>query len=123
MRRFLATLAVAAALIVPNAGCAALPDLNKPLLAQTVKDEQLALGVEIAFKSATYVIETGVDVGLIKGARATQVRSIYGEGKRLRDLAVAADNLGQAAEFNAKAAAARDLFDKVWSLATGRAPA
>lgn len=58
------------------AGCAAIPAVPSSPAAvadQSALDEQAALSVELAYKAARLVVETGVDGGLIKGTLATRI--------------------------------------------------
>lgn len=41
---------------------------------RTAADEQIAVGIENAYKAFRQVVELGVDTGFIKGARATAVK-------------------------------------------------
>lgn len=73
MKRLL--IAVSLALVLPGCTPGA---INSPgsVANATVLDEQSALGAELAYKAARIAMETAVDAGLIKGARATQVAAL-----------------------------------------------
>lgn len=73
MRRLL----IAAALVFALPACTTLPIAGPgPVAEATALDEKVAVSVELAYRAARVAMETGVDAGLIKGARATQVAGL-----------------------------------------------
>lgn len=67
-------LALALTLALP--ACTTVPAGPGAVAETTVLDEQVAVSVELAYKAARLALETGVDAGLIKGTRATQVAEL-----------------------------------------------
>lgn len=86
MKRHLLPLAL---LAMPLSGCApmlaamgGIPPTPVAVADKTVLDEQLLTGLELGYKGWRIGVELGVDMGRIKGARASQIaaldRKVYG---------------------------------------------
>ena len=65
----------ALALAMPLASCATIPAPGQ-VADQTTLDERAALGVELTYRGARMLAEAGVDAGLIRGERATQIAAL-----------------------------------------------
>src|SRR3546814_20344253 len=73
MRRLI----LAAAMVLALPACSTLSGGGPVLVTQaTALDEKIAVSVELAYRAARLAMETGVDAGLIKGARAAQVAAL-----------------------------------------------
>ena len=118
MRKLFLGLA-AASLALSGCGVARLANLPASPAAvanATVLDEQVASGVELAYKAARTLMELAVDTGRLKGARAAQVqaynRKAYDAVKATRT----AYRTGNAAGYFAAAKEARALVAQMLAL-------
>jgi hypothetical protein len=105
-------LAPLAALALAASGCTLLGLPSSPQAASdaTVKDEQAALAVETMYAGWRAFVETGVDLGLIRGELAARMAAydnrIYGYVKIARQ----AYDAGQTASYQAAVGSARALI-------------
>lgn len=101
-----------AALALATSGCALLGIPSSPQAASdaTIKDEQAALAVETMYAGWRAFVETGVDLGLIKGDLAARMQvydnRIYAYVKVARH----AYDTGQTASYQAAVNSARNLI-------------
>lgn len=58
------------------AACQPTPTSPAEIAPNSVLDEQAVIAVQLAYKTWRLAVESGVQTGLIKGARATQVREL-----------------------------------------------
>lgn len=104
----------AASLLLSLSGCAglmsafsAVPASPAAVANTTVLDEQAALGVELAYKAARIAMETAVDAGILKGARATQLAAADNKAYAAIQVARRAYQAGNATDYQSGVASAR----------------
>ena len=68
--------ACALALCLPACATTGVPSAPVAVANATVLDEQVAIGVNLAYKAARLAVETGVEAGFIKGQRAVTVAEL-----------------------------------------------
>src|SRR3546814_12135615 len=96
MRRLI----LAAAMVLALPACSTLSGGGPVLVTQaTALDEKIAVSVELAYRAARLAMETGVDAGLIKGARAAQVAALDNQAYSAVQAVRAAYKAGNAASY------------------------
>jgi uncharacterized protein YceK len=99
------------------AGAAGLPPTPQAAADATVLDEQAAIDLELAYKALRLAVETGVDAGLIKGARATQAAALDNKAFAALRVARSAYRAGNATGYLAALAEARSAINDALALA------
>jgi len=109
---------IAAALAL--AGCSFSPPSTPSTVAQaTVLDEKIAIGAELAYKAARLAAETGVDAGLIKGAKADRVADADNRALTAVQAVRAAYRAGNAASYSATAKEAQNAVSAMLAAIKG----
>lgn len=114
----IAALAAVAILSSGCSGCSTTPDLNKPVLGQTVVDEKALYAAEAALFGANTAAEAAVDAGILKPGSldAIKVADYLQTAKAALDAGRAAYRLGDAGTFAAKIGASQTLIAQAWAL-------
>lgn len=84
---------------------------------RTVLDEQAITGVELAYKAARLLVETGTDAGLIKGPAATRAAELDNQAFAALAVARAAYRTGNAESYRAAVAQAEQAVAGILTLA------
>jgi hypothetical protein len=116
LKRFLAPLAALALL----SGCALTNAPGPgPVADQTIVDERVALGVETVYQGWVAFVETGVDLGLIKGPLAATMQDYDRRIYTSVLLARQAYDAGNTATYAEATAAATQLIAEAMALVRG----
>jgi hypothetical protein len=119
MKKFLIILAVASLgacgspLINPNTGLPSLPNLSN-----TMKDEKALYAAEAGFKGVSLALNSAVDAGLLKGARAAQAKKLYDDAYRYLLIARRAQKVGDTSNMVLQATYALGLIADLQRLLT-----
>ena len=125
IRKSLAVLIAAASLSLAScapmlAAMGGLPPSPAAAADQTRLDEQAALSVELAYQAANQAVSFAVDLGFIRGERATRLAAIDRRAYRAVLTARVAYDAGNAASYGAAVVTARAEILALLNLANER---
>jgi hypothetical protein len=112
-------LAIALALGLTGCATTTVPVAPVEVADRVGLDEQGALSAELAYKAARTAVELGVDAGVIRGERATQIAALDRKAYSALTAVRAAYRAGNAASYSAALTEARTAITTLLAL-TGR---